>query len=59
MTEKQERSLRLWELAACGGHSNRYGEDDNVWDPACQRCAERKQLIDELDRQGILRLKLR
>jgi hypothetical protein len=57
MNAKDLRNLKLWELAACGGHSNRYGEDDNVWDSTCHHCAERKHLIDELDKRGYLKLK--
>ncbi len=35
------QKLDLMDLVACGGHSNRYGEDDGVWDLSCHKCALR------------------
>lgn len=48
--------INLWDYAACGGHSNRYGEDDNVWDCVCVHCADRKSALNKLAKaiKGIL-----
>ena len=35
------QKLDLMDTVACGGHSNRYGEDDGVWDLSCYKCALR------------------
>ena len=35
------QKLGLMDLVACGSHSNRYCEDDGVWDLSCLACARR------------------
>ena len=37
--ESVDISHARWEQAACGRHSNRYCEDDHVWDATCHYCA--------------------
>lgn len=38
-----------WEQAACGRHSNRYCEDDDVWDACCVYCTRNYQRLKERD----------
>lgn len=48
----EELDFKLWELAACGSHSNRYCEDDKVWDTACIHCVTNKQKLTTAYRLG-------
>jgi hypothetical protein len=47
--EPLEVNHARWSQAACGGHANRYCEDDDVWDATCFLCARNYQHLKERD----------
>ena len=51
------QQLDLMDLVACGGHGNRYGESDGVWDLSCYKCALRYETAQDIASRIATRLR--